>query len=154
MVDALSPKAQDERAREITTIIYALYALGLLTGLTTIVAIVMNYVKKSDVKGTLYESHFRWQIRTFWFSLLWVFLMFLSKWPMVLVLGLMLVGGKGALFLLMMALYMVGGLVLIVWYISRIVRGWSRLEKRKPMYARFSQTVEDILAERTRTTND
>ncbi len=63
---------EDERMRwhqKLTEIIYVLYALSLLVGITGIVAIVMNYIKRQDVKGTYLESHFRWQIRTFWFTL-------------------------------------------------------------------------------------
>jgi uncharacterized membrane protein len=61
----------DNSAKTITTIIYALQAVSFLLGVTYIIAVVVNYVKKSDVSGTWLESHFRWQIRTFWFSLLW-----------------------------------------------------------------------------------
>src|SRR5919112_1033801 len=69
-----------------TQAIYALHAFSLLTGILgaatvvgafltgwpSIVAVVLNYVKRSEVRGTWLESHFRWQIRTFWFGLLWV----------------------------------------------------------------------------------
>src|SRR3981081_2223136 len=68
-----------------THIIYALHSLSVLIGLTSwltivggfifglpsIIAVVMNYARQSDVRGTFLESHFRWQIRTFWFALLW-----------------------------------------------------------------------------------
>ena len=63
--------SNDISAKTLTTIIYALYGASFLLGFTAIVAIVMNYVKKDDVAGTFLESHFRWQIRTFWFGLLW-----------------------------------------------------------------------------------
>ena len=62
----------EKSGKSLTTLIYALYAASLLVGITAVVAIVMNYLKKSDVAGTFLESHFRWQIRTFWFGLLWV----------------------------------------------------------------------------------
>src|SRR4051812_39374847 len=66
-------------------LVYALHALSLLIGVTTaatiigafvfgvpsIIAVVINYLKKDEAKGTFLESHFRWQIRTFWFALLW-----------------------------------------------------------------------------------
>ena len=61
----------EKSGKTLTTIIYALYAASFLVGITAIVAIVMNYVKKDDVSGTFLESHFRWQMRTFWFGLLW-----------------------------------------------------------------------------------
>jgi len=108
------PKSQDIYARNLTIIIYALYALGLFMGLTAIAAIVMNYVKKNDMKETLYESHFRWQIRTFWFALLWSLL----SYPFILLFGL------GYVFLFFV----------FVWYIYRIVKGVLWLTERKIMY--------------------
>src|SRR3989441_8719994 len=69
-----------------TQAIYALHAFSLLTGILgaasvvgafltgwpSIIAVILNYVKRSEARGTWLESHFRWQIRTFWFGLLWV----------------------------------------------------------------------------------
>src|SRR5947208_11529522 len=69
-----------------THAIYALHAFSLLTGILgaatvvgafltgwpSIIAVILNYVKRSEARGTWLESHFRWQIRTFWFGLLWV----------------------------------------------------------------------------------
>lgn len=104
---------QHESAKGLTTVIYALYAISLFCGFTAIVAIVMNYVKREDVAGTYIESHFRWQIRTFWFGLLWTFI------------------GVATF------VFIVGGLILFaawVWYIYRIVKGWLRLYDSKPMY--------------------
>jgi uncharacterized membrane protein len=101
-------------AKSLTTIVYALYASSLLLGITAIVAIVVNYVKKDDVAGTWLESHFRWQIRTFWFGLLWAVLGFMT------------------------VLLVVGWFVLIangIWFIYRIVKGYLRLNDNKPMYS-------------------
>lgn len=101
-------------AKTITTVIYALYAASLLVGITSLVAIVINYVKKEDVAGTWLESHFRWQTRTFWFALLWAII--------------------GAI----TAIIIIGWFVLIadlVWFIYRIVKGWIRLNDNKLMYA-------------------
>src|SRR6185503_16931125 len=71
---------------KVAHLVYALHALSLLIGVTTaatiigafvfgvpsIVAVVINYLKRGEARGTFLESHFRWQIRTFWFALLWV----------------------------------------------------------------------------------
>jgi uncharacterized membrane protein len=76
------------------------------------VAVVINYVKKEDVAGTWLESHFRWQIRTFWFGLLW--------------------GVIGGILLLVL----IGWFVLVadaVWIIYRIVKGWLNLYENRPM---------------------
>jgi len=57
--------------KTLTAVIYGLYALSMFAGISAIVAIVLNYIKVDDAKGTWLESHFSWQIRTFWWSLLW-----------------------------------------------------------------------------------
>ena len=104
---------KEQSAKSLTTIIYTLYAASFLVGITAIAAIIMNYIKKEDVAGTYLESHFRWQIRTFWFGLLW--------------------GGIG----LVTFMIVVGWFVLAVngiWIIYRIVKGWLRLNDNKPMY--------------------
>lgn len=107
--------AEIERsAKSLTTLIYVLYAASFLVGITAIVAIIMNYIKKGDVAGTFLESHFRWQIRTFWFGLLWS-----------------VVGG-------LLMVVVVGWAVIaanFVWLIYRIVKGLLRLNENKPMYA-------------------
>jgi uncharacterized membrane protein len=116
----------------VTHLMYALHALSLLIGVTTaativgafvfgvpsIIAVVINYVKRREVRGTFLESHFRWQIRTFWFALVWC------------VIGTVLF----ATFVgipLAVAVFLAAG----VWAIYRIARGWLALRDRKPMYA-------------------
>ena len=58
--------ADEKQLRTLATIVYALQALGFFLGITWIVGVVIDYVKLDDVRGTWLESHFRWQIRTFW----------------------------------------------------------------------------------------
>jgi len=100
--------------RTITTLIYALYALVLLgVGITAVVAIVMNYVKMDDVRGSWLESHFRWQIRTFWFSLLWFIL---GAATLIVAIGWAILAAA------------------CIWYIYRIAKGWLYLNDNKPMY--------------------
>ncbi len=90
--------------RQITLLVYILQGLSLfLAGVPIIAAIIINYVKRDEVQGTWLASHFNWQIRTFWFALLWSVL-----------------GGVTAFF-------GVGLIVLFVawvWTIYRIVKGW------------------------------
>lgn len=100
--------------KTLTTIIYALYAASFFVGITVIIAIIMNYIKKDDVAGTFLESHFKWQMRTFWFGFLWS-----------------IVGGA-------LAIFFVGYFVLaanVIWLIYRIVKGFLKLNDNKPMYA-------------------
>ena len=106
-------KAADEKElKTLTTVVYALQAGGFFLGITWIVAIVINYVKMEDVAGTWLEPHFRWQIRTFWFGLLWG-----------------VIGG-------ILTLVLVGFLILFadtIWIIYRIVKGWLRLNENRPV---------------------
>jgi uncharacterized membrane protein len=109
MEDAQTPNS----LKTVVTVVYALQAAGFFIGITWIVAVVLDYVKKDDAKGTWLESHFRWQIRTFWFGLLW--------------------GVLGAILLLVL----VGYFVLLadaIWIIYRIVKGWLNLSENKPLY--------------------
>jgi uncharacterized membrane protein len=93
---------------------------ALLTGWPPIIAVNLNYVKRSDARGSWLESHFRWQIRTFWFGLLWVVLCGLL---VVLTLGV-------GLIIVWLPLAFV-----TTWFIYRIARGWPRLGARQRMYA-------------------
>ena len=97
----------------LTNVIYALYAVSLINGLTFFVAVVLNYVKRDDVVGSFLESHFRWQIRTFWFTCLW---------SVIGVITIPIVVGFGICF------------AAFVWFVYRIVKGWLRLNEDKPMY--------------------
>jgi uncharacterized membrane protein len=113
--------------------IYALHAFSLLTGIIgaatvvgafltgwpSIIAVILNYVKRSEARGTWLESHFRWQIRTFWFGLLWVSL---CVFFVVITLGL-------GLLIAWVPLGLVG-----IWFVYRIARGWLALRARRPMY--------------------
>ena len=103
-----------ESLKKITMVIYALYAFSYFAGITAIIGIVINYIKKEEVAGTWLESHFRWQIRTFWFGLLWGFLGALT-W--------IIVNGRIVLS------------INCVWLIYRIAKGWLNLNDHKPMYA-------------------
>jgi len=114
----------------LTYVIYGLHALSafsgllspafvvtaFLTGWPSIIAVVINYAKRDDVRGTYLESHFRWQIRTFWYALLWV--------AIVLLLAATFIGIPLAILIAWLA-----GL----WVLYRIVRGWVRLMARASM---------------------
>jgi uncharacterized membrane protein len=103
---------KNKALKSLTQIVYVLYALSYFAGITAIVGIIINYVKKDDVAGTWLESHFRWQIRTFWFGLLWA------------VIG------------IATSIILIGFAVLFAnfcWMIYRIVKGWLNLSDNKPM---------------------
>jgi uncharacterized membrane protein len=116
-----------------THVIYGLHAFSLLTGIVgvatvvgsflvgwpSLIAVILNYVKRSEARGTWLESHFRWQIRTFWFGLLWISLCLL------LVIGTLGIG----ILIAWIPMAFVG-----LWFIYRIARGWIALNNRQPMY--------------------
>jgi uncharacterized membrane protein len=118
-----------------TNIIYALHALSVLIGLTTfatiigsfvwglpsIVAVIMNYVRRSATRGTFLASHFRWQIRTFWFAVLWSIVIWVVSVPLMLV----LIG---------FPLFIVSHYALAIWIVYRVARGWLALRDGRPMY--------------------
>ena len=104
--------ADEKSLKTLTTVVYALQAAGFLVGITWIVAVVIDYVKRDEAKGTWLESHFSWQIRTFWWGLLWAVV--------------------GAITFLVL----IGWFILAadtVWIIYRIVKGWLYLNDSKPI---------------------
>lgn len=114
----------------LTHIIYGLHAFSafmgivstaavvtaFLTGWPSILAVVLNYAKRADVRGTILESHFRWQIRTFWFAVLWV------------VIAVMLVITILGIPLAWLIVVATG-----VWVLYRIARGWLALNEGRPI---------------------
>ena len=117
-------------AKTIAQVIYALHALSILIGLTSavtvvgafvfgvpsIIAVVMNYIYQAGARGTFVESHFRWQIRTFWFAAAWVV-------------------AAGFLFITLIGIPLSFGIWIAtgLWVIYRVARGWITLQDRKPM---------------------
>jgi uncharacterized membrane protein len=130
MSDATAPAP--EGLVRLTHVIYALHAFSalmgvissaaivtaFLTGWPSLLAVILNYVKRPDVRGTWLESHFRWQIRTFWFALLWL--------VVATVLIFTIVGIP-----LAWLLFVATGL----WVLYRILRGWLALNDARPVTA-------------------
>ncbi len=140
MTDPIAPMSAepprvDEALVTYTNVIYALHALAVIIGLTTahtiigsfiggapsLIAVIMNYVRRSATVGTYLESHFRWQIRTFWYALLWAVLIGVVAVPLMLV----IIG---------IPLFILGVYALSIWIAYRVVRGWLALRERRPMY--------------------
>ena len=135
--EASGARSADHSLVTYTHIIYGLHALSVFIGLTSpatvvgsfvfglpsIAAVIMNYVRQSDARGTFLESHFRWQIRTFWFALLWIVVAGIVSAPLVLLLGL----GVLTFFLAAAAI----GL----WVVYRVARGWLALRDGRSMPA-------------------
>ncbi len=114
----------------LTHVIYALHTASIVIGVVTaativgaflfgipsIIAVILNYVRRSDTRGTYLESHFRWQIRTFWFAALW----FVIAWLLIATLILAIIG------------FPLLGLIAL-WVIYRVVRGWLTLKDHRPL---------------------
>ncbi len=111
--NVVSEEARLKSLKDVTQAVYILYALAHFTGgLTAIAGVMINYIKREDVANTWLESHFRWQIRTFWFGLLWA-----------------VVGAVTAVLLIGFAVLFAN----FCWIIYRIVKGWLNLSDGKPM---------------------
>jgi uncharacterized membrane protein len=91
-----------------------------LLGIPSIIAVIMNYLKRDEARGTWLESHFNWQLRTFWFALLWVVLVTLFSLPLMLLLI-----GFGT--------YLLGMVVIGLWVLYRVARGWLKLKDGQPV---------------------
>jgi len=116
-----------------TQVVYALHAFSLLTGIIgtativgafltgwpSIIAVILNYLKRSEARGTWLESHFRWQIRTFWFGFLWISLC----------VGFIIATFGIAILIAWLPMAVVG-----LWFVYRIIRGWVALGSGRPMY--------------------
>jgi uncharacterized membrane protein len=117
-----------------THIIYGLHALSaaigifgaasivgsFIFGLPSIAAVIMNYVRRGDARGTYLESHFTWQIRTFWYAALWTLLVFVASGPLMLI----VVGFFTAA---------IGVFVIGLWIVYRVIRGWLALKDGRPI---------------------
>ncbi|MEW8499488.1 MAG: hypothetical protein AB2699_13345 [Candidatus Thiodiazotropha taylori] len=102
-----------EREVTLTVGVYPLQAASFLFVITLLIGVIINYVKRDDVRGTWLESHFRWQIRTFWFVLLWSIIGFITT---VILIGYVIL------------------FINAVWLIYRIVKGWLSLQDEKELY--------------------
>jgi uncharacterized membrane protein len=129
MLPSMHPRDADPSLVTYTHVVYALHAASLIVGVVgsatiigsfllgvpSILAVVMNYVRKADAAGTWLESHFRWQIRTFWYAVAAVCVAGAVCLPFVILfgLGVLMFAGCAA--------------VIGLWVPYRIVRGWLAL---------------------------
>ena len=91
--------------------------MSFLGSIPSILAVILNYAKRSEARGSWLESHYRWQIRTFWFALVWLVFAGLL---VVTIIGIPIALATFA--------------AITAWIIYRIARGWIRLRDRRPMY--------------------
>ena len=120
--------------RIVAHIVYGLHSLSILAGLLTsatiagafifswpsVLAVILNYVFRGDAEGTYAESHFAWQIRTFWLAALFLLLI--------------LLGGTILMFVgIGIFVFWIGFLVLGIWVAYRIIYGWLRLSRHEAL---------------------
>ena len=105
-------EADDKKGKDLALLVYILQAVGFVIGLTWIVGVIINYVKRDDVRGTWVESHFDWQIKTFWIGLAGWIVGVITVWILI-----------GWLILL----------AVTIWSIYRVVKGWLALNDGKPV---------------------
>ncbi|HEX2825207.1 MAG TPA: hypothetical protein VHP37_02565 [Burkholderiales bacterium] len=133
MADITVDRSVDAPAQNLITITHVMYALhgfsalmGVLSAATvitaflfgwpSIIAVIINYVKRDEVRGTWLDSHFSWQLRTFWYAVLWAVVAF--------VLAITLVG---------IVLAVPVAFALTIWIVYRVIRGWMTLSQGKPI---------------------
>jgi uncharacterized membrane protein len=107
----------------VTHIIYALHGLAPFTFWTlAIVAMIIGLVKRDDVSGTWLESHYSYLSRTFWWGILWAVLAWGAFW----ILGILTLGiGMAVLWIL--------PLIVLIWYLYRVIKGWLKLNNAQPV---------------------
>lgn len=117
MTDAQLPDSNGRgpdvaRNIDLLLVTYILYVLGFFTGVSTIVGVVIAYVKRGEVAGTWRESHYTWLIRTFWIGL---------------------AAGVVAMITLIIGIGFLVMIAIAVWFIVRLVKGWSAYAKEQPI---------------------
>jgi len=111
---AASGEGAQDSLRRLAGLVYGLQAASMLVGVTLFAGVIINYLRREQAAGTWLESHFTWQIRTFWWSLAWGVLGIATA---IVLVGIFILIGSGA------------------WFVYRIVRGWIELNEGRPMYA-------------------
>jgi uncharacterized membrane protein len=120
-----------DSAWTVANVVYALHTFAIVVGavgaatvigsfvwsIPSLLAVILNYAKRGEARGTWLESHYRWQIRTFWFAAIWV----VGSWILIV-----------TIILIPIAWIVLAAVT--AWLIYRIARGWLRLRDRLPMY--------------------
>lgn len=131
------PTSREAAAKGLATVGYGLQAASVVVGITLLVAAVIVYVKRDEARGTWVESHFRWQIRTFWGVVIGFLLLGLAV--VLLTLGAVDAAASGSDAdaaggaISAGAVGIGGGVALFAWFVYRVIRGWKRLTENRPV---------------------
>ena len=109
----LSQKSDLQSLYNITLVVYILQTIALFTALPMIIAVIINYIKLEQTHDTWLATHFRWQIRTFWFGLLWYIIGIATYFFFI---GFVIIG------------------IVWIWQVYRVIRGWVNLSEHRQMY--------------------
>ena len=104
--------SNNDSLKQYNLITYILHLLGFFFGVTPIIAVIMNYIKRDEMRGTWLESHCDWQIKTFWICL--------AGYIVGTLLTVILIG-----FLIL--------LVVFIWHVYRLIKGLIALNDNKPI---------------------
>lgn len=113
---ATAPPSRLTDARTLTLVVYGLQLAGIMVALTPLIGALINHLKRNDMAGTIYASHFDWQIRSFWWALLWF-----------------------AIGVALLPLFGIGVVIMVVagiWFLYRAVRGVLSWHQHDPMPVR------------------
>lgn len=99
--------AREESLKKYAMLGYAMHLLGLISLIGFVIGLILAYIKRSDAVGTVYESHFAWQTRSFWWFVLWFILLLV---PTALTIG-----------------FVPFFVIAQVWFAYRMIKGWLRL---------------------------
>ena len=133
MVETMDERGMTVPRRSLVTlthVLYGLHAISALSGMLTpafivtsflagwpsIIAVIVNLIKRGDVRGTYLDSHFGWQLRTFFYALLWVLLC-----------GILVITLVGLIVAIPLAI------ALGIWVVYRLARGWLALIDGRPV---------------------
>ena len=110
-----STASENQGLRTLTHVLYGLHTLSFFSGgIFSVVAMVINYIKRPDLPDDFFRSHFRWQARSFWFTLGWLVL-------------------TSPLWVLFMFPGWFAWSLIGLWYLYRFIGGWWNFAESRPM---------------------
>jgi len=109
------PSDAERGLREMVTLVYALQAASIVVGVTLIGGVIIDYLKRDEAAGTWLESHIHWQIRTFWWTLAWTVIGFVT---FIVLIGIVILAAAA------------------IWFIYRVAKGWVELRAGRPVGVR------------------
>jgi uncharacterized membrane protein len=109
---AFTTKSPEDRT--IMHVLYGLHTIAWVSGGTlAVIALIVNYIKRSDETDAIYASHHNYMISTFWWTVLWLLV-------------------TAPLWLLFVFPGFIAYVIVGLWYLYRCIRGWLRFNDNRP----------------------